>query len=1098
MFRQLHTLIFAFLCSLFIGVMPLAAQDESRYYNITADEGLSQSFVNCIYQDKQGFMWFGTQDGLNKYDGNGITIFKNNPIDSNTILANNITCLYEDSLGILWIGTDGGLSALNTYSGKFTSYLHTSSKSSISGNAIHAIYQDHEGELWIGTNNNALNNFDRKTGTFKSYLLSPGDTSENNFISSITQDKYGSLWLGSSGTGLFSFNKKDHSYKNYQHRHSDGTLMHLFNSRTSAILYIKETGELYLGSTGGGMEIFNIDSRSFTQDYVSGEAAKNLYPSEINDIKEDAKEDILVACGEGLLKFNKTQGRFYSYKGIKGSVLSFASTNCNSILLANDGIMWVGSNKCVTYYVPERRNFVSYVDTLRPTANTVMAITRDADGKLWIGTNGEGLYTFDESLRQYSFNKPLNSAILNKSVLSLYTDKRNVIWIGTWGSGFFSYNPISGQIIRPDSTDHSVSQSTVTCITQDDKDRLWVGTYGNGICIYNTKTGAMEHLNTGISDNNIYCLFEDREHNMWIGTDGGGVNCYNISDGKNTVIKKTTGSNTLSSNSVNCIYEDTKGNIWIGTSAGLNQYVPSTHKITNYFEKDGLPNNYIYCIVPDNEDNLWISTNKGISKFSPDQASHGASAFKNYDKTDGVGETEFNQGASFKTPDGRIFFGGLNGIVSFHPEKVIGNTHIPPVYITSCELFGKEYITDTLISGKKSLKFLWKDNTLSFSFAGLDYEIPSKNRYSYILEGADKDWSLPTTRHFASYAQLPPGEYIFRVRACNNDGVWNDTGASIYITIVPPFWRTTWFYVTCVVLALGFVIGYTRYRTSRIENEKKILEAKVEERTHELAQRTHELAEKNHDITSSIEYAKRIQQAILPPIEEIQKHLPGTFILYRPKDIVSGDFYWFGVKENKIIIVAADCTGHGVPGALMSMIGHNLLNQIVLEQAITEPGKILTQLNTMVQTVLKQGTSTIDTTDGMDMALCTINKASGELQFAGAYRPLIIAGKDALTKVDPDKKPIGGSQMGLERSFKTNTYKLQKGDTIYMFSDGYADQFGGPHMKKYMLRRFMDNLLKIKDLDIKKQELNLLDELIKWQGNNEQVDDILVIGITFS
>src|SRR6185437_2407747 len=755
MFRRLRSLIPIALFSLFIGVISAVAQDEARYYNITTDEGLSQSFVNCIYQDSRGFMWFGTQDGLKRYDGNGITVFKNNPVDSNSLVANNVTSLYEDTQGILWIGTDGGLSSLNTYSGKFRNYTHTKSKNSISGNSIHAIYEDYEGVLWIGTSNNALDELDRKTGKFTNYHLAPGDTSENNFISSITQDKYGSLWVGSSGTGLFSFSKKDNTYKNYQHRDQDGKLMHLYTSKVNTILYKKESNELYLGSNGSGMEIFDIDKRSFTEDYINSEGAKNIYPSEISDIKEDAKGDILMACAGGLLKFNKEEGRFYSYKGIKGSALSTEYNNCNCILIANDGIMWIGSNKGITYYVPERRNFVSYVDTLHPSANVVMSLTRDADGKLWIGTNGEGLYSFDESSKQYSYNSALNRAILNKSVLSLYTDKRNIIWIGTWGSGVFGYNPISDKIIRPDSSDHAIDLSTVTCITEDFRGKLWIGTYGNGICIYDPKTGTIEHVTTSLSDENIYCLYEDKEHNMWIGTDGGGVNCYNMSDGKNTVIKKIAGSNTLSSNSVNCIYEDSKGNIWIGTSAGLNEYEPATHRITNYFEKDGLPNNYIYCIVPDKEDNLWISTNKGLSKFSPAMANQGAGAFKNYDKTDGVGETEFNQGAFLKTPDGRIFFGGINGIVCFHPEKVIGNTHVPPVYITSCELFGKEYATDTLIAGKKNLKFLWKDNTLSFSFAGLDYEIPSKNRYSYMLEGADKDWSVPTTRHFASYAQLP-------------------------------------------------------------------------------------------------------------------------------------------------------------------------------------------------------------------------------------------------------------------------------------------------------------------------------------------------------
>jgi serine phosphatase RsbU (regulator of sigma subunit) len=502
--------------------------------------------------------------------------------------------------------------------------------------------------------------------------------------------------------------------------------------------------------------------------------------------------------------------------------------------------------------------------------------------------------------------------------------------------------------------------------------------------------------------------------------------------------------------------------------------------------------------MPDKENNLWISTNKGLSRFNPHIPNEGGNAFKNYDKNDGMGEDEFNEGACLKTADGRMFFGGVNGIVSFHPENVVGNTHLPDIYITSCELFGKEYTMDTLPVQKKYLELPWDKNTLSFSFVGLDYQMPSKNHYSYILEGADQDWSPPSTRHFASYAQLPPGNYIFRVKASNNDGLWNNTGNAVYIRIIPPFWKTNWFYATCIIFILLSIFTFVRYRTNRIEKEKKILEVKVEERTHELAQKTLELGEKNRDITSSIEYAKRIQQAMLPPLDEIKRHLPDSFILYLPKDIVSGDFYWFGEKENKLIIAAADCTGHGVPGALMSMIGHNLLNQIVLEQGITQPSTVLNHLNTMVQSALKQGVSDIDTSDGMDIAMCCIDKSSGEVHFAGANRPLIIIGNGKLTKVDPDKKPIGGSQIGLLRDFKNHTHKLQKGDTLYIFSDGYADQFGGENGKKFMLKRFLDTLITIANNPMHSQERRLQDDFMGWKGNNEQVDDILVIGMHFS
>lgn len=1086
---------------LFAGVPPLVAQEELRYYNITADEGLSQSVVNCICQDKQGFMWFGTQDGLNCYDGAKIVVYKNNPVDSNSVVSNNITCLCYDTKGILWIGTDGGLSALNTYTGKFTNYYHSVAKNSLSSNYIHSIYEDKESNIWVGTNTNGLNMFSRSTGKFSRYIPPSADTSASSgysYVSDITEDNTGSLWIGTFGNGLYSFNKQTHTFVNYLQHQPGGTLPYPYIGKVNDVLFRAKTNTLLVGTMGSGLEVFDLNKKQFTRSYIDAGPDEGLSPKLVKDIVPDDYGNIWIAGanGEGLIKFDAADNYFSSYKGTPGSSLAFNDNYCNCIYISSDGLMWVGTNNGVAYYIPEKRNFVNYADSNDPNANVVMAIARDAEGKFWLGTNGAGISCYDENTKSYDTADALNEAINNRSVLALYMDKRDVLWIGTWGSGALGYNPISGKIIQLDTVNPAIAQTTVTAIGEDHTGKLWIGTYGAGVFTYDTKSNNLNHLSATLSDNRIYCFFEDKQQNMWIGTDGGGVNCYRLSDGKNTVLKKGRSSNTLSSNSINCIYQDDKGNMWFGTGVGLNKYTPSTGNYVNYFEKEGLPNDYIYCILPDKEGNLWMSTNKGLSKFNPNTSNEGGSAFKNYDEGDGLAENEFNQGAALKSSDGRLFFGGMNGMVGFHPEKVVGNTHLPPVYITSCRLFGKPYQPDSLISGKKSLTFSWKNNTLSFSFVGLDYEIPSKNKYSYMLEGVDKDWSVPSTMHFASYAQLPPGDYVFKVRACNNDGVWNNTGASLHIHIIPPFWRTTWFYVLCIVLAIVFIFWYTEYRTRRVEKEKKVLEAKVEARTHELAQRTRELAEKNKDITSSIEYAKRIQQAILPPLDEIRKHLPDTFILYLPKDIVSGDFYWFGEKDDKLVIAAADCTGHGVPGALMSMIGHNLLNQIVLEQGITQPATVLNHLNSMVQTVLKQGISNIDTTDGMDIALCTIHKNTNELEYAGAYRPLVMVRDGSTIKLDADKKPIGGSQMGLERTFKNHTHKLHKGDTVYIFSDGYADQFGGPSSKKFMLKRFIDKLLEISGQAADAQEKQLLDTIQNWKGANEQVDDILVIGIS--
>jgi len=1090
-----YYLLLCHFCLLLLGGHAVLAQEQYRYRTISAEQGLSQGVVNCILQDTHGFMWFGTQDGLNRFDGNGVTIFKTNPLDSNSLATNFINCLFEDKAGLLWIGTDGGLSTYNLYTGKFENHLHVNSFHPDKNN-IRALFEDKDGVIWLGTDFNSLCKFDKRSKKITTYALELKDTSSASFdyISSITEDAAGTIWAGSFGGGLYSFDKKTGKSQNFYQPSEAKTLSEYINN-ISSIYYQKEKNELLVGTKGAGLEAFSVETKKFAKLYTpSSDTIYAKEPRIIYSITEDKWGNIWVAGnnGEGLFRYEEDKKNYISYKrSHPDNSVDFNEDFCNCLYVSTENILWVGTNNGVGYYIPEKRNFTLYKDTANHAANMVMSIARDAGGRLWIGTNGSGLRIYDETTHTYSQNLALTKAIANISIISLFIDKEDNLWIGTWGSGVVGYNLLTEKIINIDSLNIAIAKTSVTNITQDHTGKIWIATYDKGVFVYDEKHATIDRItvNNGLSDNHVYGFLEDSKYNMWICTDGGGVNCYG-QDGKISIIKKTAGNNSLSSNTVNCMYEDKEGSLWMGTSIGLNKYSISTKKFTHYFAKDGLPNDYIYNILPDKDGNLWISTNKGIARLNPNISNETGDAFKNFDKGDGLPSDEFNQGACLKTADGRMYFGSTNGIVSFIPEQVVGNMHQPPVCITSCELFGKEYMPDTLVSEKKDLELSWKNNTISFSFIGLDYEMPSENKYKYILEGADADWSLPTTHHWANYMQLPPGHYVFRVKACNNDGVWSPVGAAISINIIPPFWKTNWFYAICIILIIAGLFGFIKYRTRRIEKEKKVLEDKVEERTHELAQ-------KNRDITSSIEYAKRIQQAILPPLEEIKQYLPESFVLYLPKDIVSGDFYWFGEQDNKLILVAADCTGHGVPGALMSMIGHNLLNQIVLEKGITKPSTILNNLNTMVQTALKQGISNIDTTDGMDVALCTFNKNTGEVEYSGANRPLIITGNGELKKVDPDKMPIGGSQIGLHRTFTNHTHKLQKGETLYIFSDGYADQFGGDKGKKFMVRRFLETLQEIKNLPVNEQESHLLKTILSWRGDFEQVDDILVIGIKY-
>jgi serine phosphatase RsbU (regulator of sigma subunit) len=375
-----------------------------------------------------------------------------------------------------------------------------------------------------------------------------------------------------------------------------------------------------------------------------------------------------------------------------------------------------------------------------------------------------------------------------------------------------------------------------------------------------------------------------------------------------------------------------------------------------------------------------------------------------------------------------------------------------------------------------------------FELAALNFVDPKKNQYQYKLEGIDDEWSPVTSNRYISYTNIPGGTYSLHVRAADCNGNWGEENILLYIHIQPPFWKTNWFYSLCVFVLLIGIFTFIRIRTAAIKKENRILEAKVAERTQELAQ-------KNADITSSIQYAKRIQTAMLPDLEVIYEHFPQSFVLYKPKDIVSGDFYWFEEKDGKNILCVGDCTGHGVPGALMSMIGHNILNQVVLEKGITQPDQVLNSLNEGVRSALKQDQHEQDTTDGMDIGIISYDKAKKEILFAGALRPLIMISKGLLTKIDSDRFPIGGSLDTRDMKFSMHRFFVEPGDTLYMFSDGYADQFGGVKGKKFMVKNLLARLQSIQELSMDEQAKALEQTFEEWKAGFQQVDDVLMVGI---
>jgi ligand-binding sensor domain-containing protein/serine phosphatase RsbU (regulator of sigma subunit) len=1065
----------------------LSFAQNIKFKRFSIDEGLSQASVKSIFQDSQGFIWVGTQDGLNRYDGFHIKVFKTEQNNKASLPSNDINCLFEDKDGMIYIGTnDQGLSVYNKFTEQFTNYTAGSGKNNLSNNSVRSILDLNGNELLIATED-GLNLFNKSSKSFNKITVSGNILATD--LKYIYRDSKNQIWIASFEHGLFQFNT---DIKSLIHFPIPESLNNIEDTKNHMRCLIEVNESLWCG-TDDGLLAFNLKNRVFSTPTAFEKEAK--YSKRIVSFALDKNiNNLWIGTWEGLINYNVKNSTYSIYKNNELDQSSLSNNKTSCLLADNQKNIWIGTtDKGINIYFPTSIKFPLFNKNNGLLNDYVYSIIQTNDKNIFVGTE-DGLYSFNPKDIKFIDYSSVLKKYNAKTVLSLCEDKDKNIWIGTYGQGVIIFNPKTKQTKKL--LGESYAYGTVTKIIQDKNGVIWLALYGGGVCAINPNTFSIKNYTTkeGLPSDKVYSIYENKSDNtLWISTQGGGFCILNfiLSSDKPmiTVFKHNENKNSISSNIVNNIYKDNDGVFWIATTNGLNRFDYSKKQFSGYFERDGLSNSYIYDVLPDNKGNLWLPTNSGLTRFNPNFKNDNGSAFKNYGTKDGIQAREFNQGASFLCKDGKILVGGIAGLNYFNPNDIKENTITPKSYIYDFNRQGKGVITDSNIIFKKFIELSYKENYFTLEFVTLDYVSPEKNKFMFMLEGYDKNWSAPTNVRYASYTELPGGTYIFKVKATNSDGVWNNVPQQFTIKVIPPWWRTTWFYIIAFVLGTASVFGFISYRTNAVKKENKILENKVNERTHELA-------DKNRDITSSIEYAKRIQEAILPAQELIFSKLKKAFILYKPKDIVSGDFYWFGEKDNYKIIATVDCTGHGVPGAFMSMIGHNLLNQIISEKDTFDPGLILQELHKGIQSALKQGQNQVHTNDGMDVSMIAINTETRNCFWAGAFRSLVIIdNNNNLEKIEGNKYPVGGSQINSQRVFTTHVRTLKENDTVYMFTDGYADQFGGEKGKKFMVKRFHEILLGIHKLEISAQKNELEDQFNNWKGAYEQVDDVLVIGI---
>lgn len=818
-----------------------------RFEHISLEEGLSQSVVTNILQDEKGFLWFGTQDGLNRFDGYEFKIFKFDPEDPFSISHNFIISMVEDPSGVIWFGTNGG--GINSYdpnTGHFTRYQYDpEDPHSIDGNIVNALFIDGEGVLWAGVTGGGLNRLDPSTGQFTHYQFDINDPNSisGNTPTTIIEDQDGTLWVGTFNAGFNHFDPETGKFTRYQNDPEDPNSL---SDNNVQVLFQDKEGLLWVGTNIGGLNKFDPQTGEFTSYQNDPNDPESISNNNIFSIYEDQRGAFWVGTsGGGLNLLERDTGKFIQYQNDPNNPYSLANNVILSIFEDQAGILWFGTfGAGVDRYDPHKQKFFSYFPDPNNTQSLnneqIWAIYEDDEGVLWLGTNGGGLNRFNRPTGEWRhyLNDPNDpNSLSNNAIFTILKDSDGIFWIGTGGGGLNRFDPETEEF-----TQYNITP-IVLSLNEDRSGTLWVGAANaGGLAKLDRQTGDYEtFLNdpndpNSISDNTISFIHETSDGILWIGTFNGGLNKFDPDEG---IFKSFTNDpddpNSISQNTLIGIHETGDGTLWIGTLGGLIKFDPVDETFTTYTEKDGLPNNVVYDILEDDGGNLWLSTNRGLSKFNPQD-----DTFENYTAKNGLQSNEFNQGASFKNRKGEMYFGGVSGLTVFHPDLVYDNPYIPPIVITDFQLFnesvevGEESPLQKVIEETDEIELAYTDDFIGFEYAALHFSSPNETQYAYIMEGLDKDWNYVGNRRFAGYTNVPPGDYTFRVKGTNSDGVWNDEGASLRIVIPPPFWQTLWFQILVLGIAVGGIFGIFYWRVRSVENQKRELEIQVDERTKEL------------------------------------------------------------------------------------------------------------------------------------------------------------------------------------------------------------------------------------------------------------------------
>jgi signal transduction histidine kinase/ligand-binding sensor domain-containing protein len=823
-----------------------AQEKRLQFTHLKSDNGLSSSIVTSILQDHRGLVWIGTYDGLNRYDGFDFVVYRNNSADS-TSLSNNVVrtiiedhhknlligtqhglCLYdrdkdrflnymidkssplkdidcivskiaEDSLGNLWLATDLGLIYFDRINNQIKRYNNDpKDQESLSNDFLEAVLIDRNNRLWI-TSRKGLNLFLPETGTFQHITQSENDTrdlSDINFTD-IAEDKSGNLWFGSTA-GLYCL-------KNNPEARITGLIHYSFNPREKyslsinqvQCLYVDDSNNLWIGTENGGLNLFDREHQRFWHYLKDDYDPKSLNNESIQTISQDKIGNLWIGTFTGGLNIAMVnRDAIISYQNLPGAPFSLSHNTVTCFLEDNNDQIWIGTDGGGLNLFNEQNNrFIRYtMENSNISSNAVLCILEDDSNQIWFGTWAGGLVRFDGKTKSFKSFTTKNSGILDNNIYAIYKGNNNDLWLGSFEHGLIHYQIKENKFTYFTPNNSGLINKMIIKIKKFSKGRLLLG-YTNGFQIFSP-------------DQNRFITYMNDRNNV----------------------------NSLSYPTTTDILVENDSCIWVGTRNGLNRFNPDNGSFIRYYTDSGLPGNVIKGLISDDSGFLWVTTGNGVCMFD-----YKLRKFRNFTRSDGLQGNEFSERSILKTKKGTLLMGGTNGFNIIYPEKITENKHIPEVLITDLKIFNvsaepgkKNSPLSKNITETKNLILSYRQSVLTFYFAVMDFTAPEKNRYAYKMEGFDKNWIYPKNKREATYTNLNPGAYIFRVKGSNNDDIWNETGTSINITILPPWWSTWWFRLIAVAAVILIFATFFLYRVRQLKNQKILLEKLVEIKTAEL------------------------------------------------------------------------------------------------------------------------------------------------------------------------------------------------------------------------------------------------------------------------